>query len=83
MDNWIEVLTTSQTQGVEFQAHSEWYLCVETYTADVVLESKAPGGTWIALETYDGVGKWRVHSAPGDLFRLTTSSAGSRVWIQQ
>lgn len=79
-ENGIELLGASETEGDQFSPRQQWYLGIDTHVADVALEWLSPGGVWVELGSYDSVGRWQLHAAPGDKFRLTTSSAGSRAW---
>ncbi len=80
----IEALKTTETTGSEFAPHVLWYLGLDTYSAAVKLEWRSPAvaETWVELKSYTSTGRWQLHAAPGDVFRLTTATAGSRAWVQ-
>ena len=75
------ILDTTQTESEEFRPSRLWGIGIDTYSAAVTLQWRSPGGVWIDLGSYESVGRWQLNSLPGDVFRLTTSTAGSRAYV--
>lgn len=76
-------LDTSDTESETFRPSRLWFLGIDTYVNDVTLQWRSPGGVWVDLGSYDSVGRWLLNSAPGDVYRLTTSGAGSRAYVNE
>lgn len=74
-------LDVTDTESAPFQPGRSWHLGIDTHVNDVALQWRSPGGVWVTLGSYDSVGRWLLNAAPGDVFRLTTSSAGSRAYV--
>ena len=79
-ENEVRLLDTDETEGAQFSPRQLWYLGIDTYVNPVTLEWFSPGGIWVELDSYESAGRWQLNAAPGDTFRLTTTSAGSRAW---
>ena len=76
-----ELLGVTETESDAFSPRQLWFLAIDVYVSDVALEWRSPMGVWVELGTYDSVGRWQLNAAEDDVFRVTTSAAGSRVWV--
>lgn len=74
------LLLETDTEGAEFSPHSSWWLGCDVYSADAELEWLSPGDVWVPIYTISGLQRQWVQSWHGDTYRITTATAGSRVW---
>ena len=77
----MEILSATQTMGVEFKPGAAWALGCDTYSSDVSLQWQSPGGVWVDLYDITEAGLFQAGVAANETYRLTTASAGSRVWL--
>ena len=77
------LLDTTDTESAAFTPRQLWYLGIDIYADPVTLQWQSPAGLWIDLGSYESTGRWLLNAGAGDVFRLTTSTAGSRVWVTE
>ena len=75
------LLDVTETESEPISPRQLWHLGIDIYVADVTLQWRSPGGLWVDLGSYSSVGRWQLNAASGDTFRVTTTAAGSRVWV--
>ena len=75
------LLDVTDTESAAFSPRQLWHLGIDIFDQPVTLQWQSPVGVWVDLGSYDSAGRWQLNAAAGDVFRVTTSAAGSRVWV--
>ena len=78
-----ELLGVTETESDAFSPRQLWFLGIDVYVSEVALEWRSPMGVWVELGTYDSLGLWQLGAPNDGVFRVTTSAAGSRVWVHK